>query len=70
MKNINGEEINKELYEKKINEKLSEIQNLLNSNDDGFSYTEEEKLLHLIGEYGAIHYMYGSFNALNDRGLQ
>lgn len=69
MKNINGEEINKELYESKINEKLQTIQSLLNDANEVLNFSEEDNLLLLIAEYGNLNYMYGSFNALNDRGL-
>ena len=67
MKNINGEEINKELYEKKINEKLSEISNYIDDCKEDYHYLVVDELQKLIFEYGTLHYMYGGFNALNDR---
>ena len=69
MQNINGEEINKELYEKKINEKLSEISNYLDDCKQDHYYLVVDELQKLIFEYGNLYYAYGSFNALNDRGL-
>ena len=68
MKNVNGEEINKELYEKKLNEKLNIIDVCLKEeNLSSFIY---DFLLKEIAEYATMNYLYGSFNALNDRGIK
>ena len=71
MKNINGEEINKELLENKINEKLNQINCFLS--DVRLNYDihllDSDELSKLIFEYGNLYYAYGSFNALNDRGI-
>lgn len=71
MKNINGEEINKELYEKKINEKLRQINDFLEDIKNHYDVylLDSDDLQMLLSEYGNLNYMYGSFNALNDRGL-
>ena len=71
MKNINSEEINKELYEKKINEKLRQINDFLEDIKNHYDVylLDSDDLQMLLSEYGNLNYMYGSFNALNDRGL-
>lgn len=68
MKSVNGEEINEELFEKKLNEKLAEISESIEDLKE-CSYADQI-LSKLISEYGMIQYHYGAFNALKDRGLK
>lgn len=59
MKNVNGEEINEELFLKKASERLSDINEMLEESD--LTYTQQEKLLRQITEYGGAMFHYGKF---------
>lgn len=61
MKNVNGEEINEELFLKKASEQLSDINEMLEESD--LTYTQQEKLVRQITEYGMTMYAYGGFKA-------
>lgn len=59
MKNVNGEEINEELFLAKSTEKLNNINKFIN--DSGLSFMEQEIIIKNITEYGMIMFHYGKF---------
>lgn len=63
MKNVKGEEINEELYLKKVNEKLAEISNYIEDCKEDSYLLNSDELINLINDYGMIYYMYGAYNA-------
>ena len=59
MKNVNGEEINEELFLKKASERLREINEMLEDSD--VTHSRQVRVIREITEYGMTMFHYGKF---------